>query len=95
MLSKTNPGANWANLILGRFAQFGVKETAILWLAFFLFYAATAGQDILPADSGEFQLITAKWGIAHPPGYPLYTLIGALWSHLISHWKFSIQDKSV
>jgi len=59
-----------------------------MWIALFLFYAVTAGQDILPADSGEFQLITAKWGIAHPPGYPLYTIIGALWSHLIPLGSF-------
>jgi len=39
--------------------------------------------DVLPADSGEFQLVAAGWGIAHPPGYPLYTLVGALWVHLL------------
>lgn len=76
LLNQTNPRARWA------------KETVVMWLAFFLFYAATAGQDILAADSGEFQLITAKWGIAHPPGYPLYTIIGALWSHFIRLGSF-------
>ncbi len=37
----------------------------------------------MPADSGEFQLIAARWGIGHPPGYPLYTMAAALWVHLI------------
>jgi len=34
-------------------------------------------------DSGE--LITCAWtlGIAHPPGYPLYTLFGKVWTTLI------------
>lgn len=54
-----------------------------LWLATFLLYAVTTARDVLPADSGEFQLIAAGWGIAHPPGYPLYTVVGALWTHLL------------
>lgn len=55
---------------------------AILWVTFFILYAATTARDILPADSGEFQLVAATLGIAHPPGYPLYTMIGALWVRL-------------
>jgi len=51
-------------------------------MAFFLLYAATTARDVLPADSGEFQLTAAKWGIAHPPGYPLYTVASALWMRL-------------
>ena len=53
-----------------------------LWAVFFLLYALTTARDILPADSGEFQLAAAGWGILHPPGYPLYTLAGALWVRL-------------
>ena len=56
---------------------------AALWLAAFLLYAVTTARDVLPADSGEFQLIAAGWGIAHPPGYPLYTIVGALWTRLL------------
>ncbi len=55
----------------------------LLWIAVFTLYAATTARDILPADSGEFQLVAARWGIAHPPGYPLYTIIGALWVRLL------------
>ncbi len=55
---------------------------ALLWLAFFALYAATTARDVLPADSGEFQLAAATWDILHPPGYPLYTMIGALWVRL-------------
>ena len=36
-----------------------------------------------PTDSGE--LILAAWsgGVAHAPGFPLYTALGWLWSHLL------------
>jgi len=54
-----------------------------LWLAFFTLYALTTTPEILPADSGEFQLAAARWGILHPPGYPLYTMASALWMRLI------------
>ncbi len=48
-----------------------------------MLYAATTARDVLPADSGEFQLTAATWGIAHPPGYPLYTVASALWMRLV------------
>lgn len=60
---------HWALLLLGCSAL--------------LIYGATAAAGVLPADGGEFQLVAAGWGIAHPPGYPLYTLAGALWVRLI------------
>ena len=55
----------------------------LLWLTFFALYAATTARDVLPADSGEFQLTAVTWGIAHPPGYPLYTVASALWMRLV------------
>ncbi|MGF1506123.1 MAG: protein O-mannosyl-transferase family [Anaerolineae bacterium] len=39
-------------------------------------YWATLRTGALPADAGEFQLVAAELGIAHPPGYPLYTMLG-------------------
>ena len=33
-------------------------------------------------DSLEFQLVTYLLGVAHPPGYPLYTLLGWLFTRL-------------
>ncbi len=65
-----------------------------LWLGFALLYAATTAQGVLPADSGEFQLVAARWGIAHPPGYPLYTLLGGGWVHLFpwgsAAWRLNL-----
>ncbi|HSH01162.1 MAG TPA: DUF2723 domain-containing protein, partial [Anaerolineae bacterium] len=37
----------------------------------------------LPADNGEFQLIAAQLGVAHPPGFPLYTIIAHLYTQLL------------
>ncbi len=38
-------------------------------------YLLTLAPDLLPADNGEFQLVGATLGLAHPPGFPLYTLL--------------------
>ncbi|MFQ5436418.1 MAG: DUF2723 domain-containing protein, partial [Anaerolineae bacterium] len=47
-----------------------------LSIGFFGLYWLTLAPDVLPADSGELQLAAVKLGVAHPPGFPLYTLLG-------------------
>ena len=37
---------------------------------------------MLPADSGELQLVSATLGVAHPPGFALYTMVGHLFTRL-------------
>jgi tetratricopeptide (TPR) repeat protein len=44
----------------------------------FSVYAATAARYPWWGDSAEFVTVARTLGIAHPPGYPLYTLLGAL-----------------
>ena len=51
-------------------------------VSFLILYLFTISPDILPADSGEFQLIAAELGVAHPPGFPLYTLLAHLMTRL-------------
>ncbi len=48
----------------------------------FVLYFVTLSPTINFTDSGE--LVTVAWteGIAHPPGYPLYTIVGSLFAHL-------------
>ena len=46
-------------------------------------YVVTAAPDVLPADAGEFQWVAAQMGVAHPPGYPLYMLVGHLFIRLL------------
>lgn len=50
-----------------------------------ILYATTAAPSITTFfdDSLEFQLIAPTLGIAHPTGYPLYVLSGALWSRIL------------
>jgi hypothetical protein len=45
-------------------------------------YAGTAASGVLPADNGEFQLVAATFGVAHPPGFPLYSMLAGLVGHL-------------
>lgn len=55
---------------------------AVVVLVTALVYALSASPDIHGGDSAEFALIFARGGVAHPSGYPLYTLILRLMSWL-------------
>ncbi len=59
-----------------------VADLLTFSLSLFL-YILTTARDVLPADSGEFQIVAPLLGVAHPPGYPLYTLAGRLFTWLI------------
>ena len=63
------------------------RTTLIIATASALFslalYVRTAAPTVLPADGGEFQFVPYIAGIAHPTGYPLYTMLGWLWSHAL------------
>lgn len=54
-----------------------------LVLAALLLYGLTLAPTVLEADGGEFQFVPWLPGIAHPTGYPLYVLLGWLWTHLL------------
>ncbi|MFN8586882.1 MAG: DUF2723 domain-containing protein [Candidatus Eisenbacteria bacterium] len=47
-------------------------------------YAFTLAPGLAAGDSGE--LVTAAWtfGVAHPPGYPLYVMLAGAWAHAAS-----------
>ena len=57
-------------------------DYGLLFVAGLLLYSATLQTDVQAADSGEFQVVAWTFGIAHPPGYPLFTLISGLFAHL-------------
>ena len=48
-----------------------------------LIYIATLMPGVPPTDSGELILAAWRGGVAHAPGFPLYTALGWLWSHLL------------
>jgi hypothetical protein len=54
----------------------------------FVLYAVTAARSVatLFDDSLEFQVVLPTLGIAHPSGYPLYTLLGKLASTVLPIW---------
>jgi tetratricopeptide (TPR) repeat protein len=45
-------------------------------------YVSTCCRTIFVGDSGELTLALTTGGIAHPPGYPLYTVCGYVWLKL-------------
>lgn len=68
------------SLSAGRWVRLGSVAgvaAAALWL-----YVRTVAPDVLPADSGELQVVAATLGVAHPPGFPLYVMLGNLWTRL-------------
>ncbi len=48
-----------------------------------LIYGLTLGRTVGAADVFEFQVVVPQLGIVHPTGYPLYLLLGKLWTVLI------------
>jgi hypothetical protein len=46
-----------------------------------LIYGRMAAPGVLAGDSGELQFAAWLAGLSHPTGYPLYLLLGWLWSH--------------
>ncbi len=48
----------------------------------FALYLRTLGTHVGKADTFEFQVVAPALGIAHPTGYPLYVLVGHLFSRL-------------
>ncbi|MCS6825766.1 MAG: DUF2723 domain-containing protein [Caldilinea sp.] len=70
-------------------------EKATPWLVFLgfgLLYSFTTAPSIVALfdDTLEFQLVLPTFGIAHPTGYPLYTLLGGLWVHSmpVGNWAW-------
>lgn len=64
--SPATPDRPWAELACGLIA-FGV-------------YVFTLAPTVVGGDSGELAAVGATLGVAHPPGYPLYTLLAKLFT---------------
>ncbi len=61
---------------------FVLGAIVLMALVFFALYVLTLAPDLLPADNGEFQVVATNLGIAHPPGFPLYTVIAHMMTRL-------------
>ncbi len=55
----------------------------ITFIVVAIVYTLTSAPGLGLVDSGELTTAAATLGIAHPTGYPLYTLLGHLWLHLL------------
>ena len=54
----------------------------LFFLIPFLVYAFTAAPTVFTLDSAELTTAAATLGITRSTGYPLYTMLGYLWSHI-------------
>jgi hypothetical protein len=55
----------------------------VLYLTIFALYVATLAPSVVPGDPGEYQFIPHILGIAHPPGYAFYTILGKVWATVV------------
>ncbi|MCS7061233.1 MAG: DUF2723 domain-containing protein [Anaerolineae bacterium] len=55
---------------------------SVLFAGALILYMLTLNPDVQPADSGEFQIAAITLGVAHPPGYPLFTMLGWLFAQM-------------
>ena len=59
------------------------KHFALVTAVFvFIIYLVTLAPSVVEIDSGELATVQATLGIAHPTGYPLFTMIGHFFSLL-------------
>lgn len=62
-------------------ASHGLRA-GIVSLICFVVYCFTLSPDVGFTDSGELAAVCTTLGVAHPTGYPLYTILGYLWTLL-------------
>jgi hypothetical protein len=59
-----------------------LRFLSALFVLTFIVYLSTLSPTLGEADSFEFQVVSYTLGIAHPSGYPLYILLGKLFTFL-------------
>lgn len=55
----------------------------LIFIVSIVFYLQFQITSIYAGDSGELVSAAYTWGIAHPPGYPLFSLFGGILSHVL------------
>jgi tetratricopeptide (TPR) repeat protein len=64
----------------GETARWDVIACALIFGTALLIYALTLAPSVLPGDGGELIAASRTLSVAHPPGYPLYLMLGKLFS---------------
>ena len=65
-----------------RFLSRPIYGAIVVFLLSFIAYLLTLAPGVGFIDAGELATVSATLGIAHPTGYPLFTLLGFLFSKL-------------
>ena len=80
------PRSSWFSLSLPELHPVRPKRDALwlalLFIAVFVLYALSTPRTVMLEDDGLFITVARFAGVAHPPGYPLYVLLGWLASHV-------------
>lgn len=70
-------------IVFKKISDFFYKYYAHLVSIFVLiFYILTLAPGVIASDSGELATVQYTLGIAHPTGYPLFTILGYVFSHI-------------
>ena len=56
----------------------------VIFAATLAIYVATLPPSVLPGDSGELIAVSHTLSIAHPPGYPLYVMLGKIFASIVA-----------
>jgi hypothetical protein len=74
--------AVWRRMVQRARGVDGGWAAVAVGVAAFTAYVATLYPDVPGGDSGELIAAAASGGVIHPPGYPLYALLGRLFAHI-------------
>ncbi len=79
-----------------RFQRSDFIAAALVFGVTLLVYVLTLSPSVTLEDSGELITGAADFGVPHPPGYPLWTMSGFLFSHLVPFgnvaWRVNLQS---
>jgi tetratricopeptide (TPR) repeat protein/lipid-A-disaccharide synthase-like uncharacterized protein len=79
-----------------RFQRSDFIAAAIVFAVTFGVYVATLAPNVTLEDSGELITAATKFGVGHPPGYPLWTICGFVLCKLLPFgnlaWKMNLLD---
>src|ERR1019366_1204989 len=64
-------------------SQLGMTAALAVFAAAFSLYLGCLYPAIAPRDSSDMASAAMTLGVAHPPGYPLYSVLGRAWLEIL------------